>query len=60
MAKKSNPRSKKTKVRVPKGPGEPQPPRQPPAPKPTPPWDHTPGPDPLKGLKLGKNSDETR
>ena len=60
MAKKSNRKSKKTKVRVPEGPGEPKPPRRPPAPKPTPPWDHTPGPDPLKWLKLGKKSDETR
>ncbi|MGE0159164.1 MAG: hypothetical protein AB7T31_07090 [Gemmatimonadales bacterium] len=47
-------RPKKTKVRIPKGPCEPEPPRRPPFPKPTPPSDTRGGPDPLQWLKLGK------
>jgi hypothetical protein len=45
---------KKPTLRVPKGPCEPEPPKRPPSPRPTPAWDKTPGPDPLKWLKLGK------
>jgi hypothetical protein len=47
-------RPKKPKIRTPKGPCEPEPPRRPPFPTPAPPWDKSPGPDPLKLLKLGK------
>ncbi len=54
MAKKSNRKSEKSKIRVPKGPCEPEPPKRPPFPTPTPPWDGLGGPDPLKWLKLGK------
>lgn len=46
-------KKKGPKFDVPKGPGEPKPPKQPPEPTPTPPWDQL-GPDPLKWLKLGK------
>lgn len=52
MARKSS--SKKTKLKVPKGPCEPEPPKHPPRPTPTQPWDKLGGPDPLKWLKLGK------
>jgi len=52
MAKKA----KRTKIRVPKGPCEPEAPRRPPEPTPTRPWDKVSGPDPLKWLRLGKRS----
>jgi hypothetical protein len=58
MPKKKQPGStkkKKTgKLRVPKGPCEPEPPKRPPRPSPTKPWDSVAGPNPLKWLKLGK------
>jgi hypothetical protein len=47
-------KSRKGKLKVPKGPCDPEPPKHPPAPKPTPPCDKLGGPDPLKWLKLGK------
>jgi hypothetical protein len=47
-------KSTKPKIRLPKGPCEPEPPRRPPSPKPTPPWDVAGGPDPLQWLKIGK------
>ena len=55
MAKKPTKKAKtRVPIRVPKGPCEPEPPKQPPFPTPTPPWDTLGGPNPLKGLKLGK------
>jgi len=48
MASKKSP-----KIKLPKGPCDPEPPKRPPKPTPTPPWDKT-GPDPLKWLKIGK------
>ncbi len=51
MAKKSG---KTSKIRVPKGPCDPEPPKRPPFPTHTPPWDKASGPDPLKWLKIGK------
>ena len=59
MAKKSKQaaetkkRGKGPKLKIPKAPCEPEPPKRPPAPSPTKPWDRT-GSDPLKWLKLGK------
>ncbi|MGD2044742.1 MAG: hypothetical protein PVJ80_03850 [Gemmatimonadota bacterium] len=55
MARKS---SEKTKLKVPKGPCEPEPPKHPPPPTPTKPWDELGGPNPLKWLKLGKKKKE--
>ena len=49
MAKKTS----KTKIRVPKGPCDPEPPKPAPFPTPSKPWDRL-GPDPLKWLKTGK------
>jgi hypothetical protein len=42
------------KVKVPKGPCEPEPPKRPPDPTPTKPWDRLGGPNPLRWLKLGR------
>lgn len=46
-------KKKQPKFKVPKGPGEPEPPKRPPPPSPTTAWDKL-GPDPLKWLKIGK------
>lgn len=54
MAKSTKKTTKKAKLRVPKGPCDPEPPKRPPFPTPTPPWDTLGGPNPLKGLKPGK------
>jgi hypothetical protein len=48
------PKRPKKKLKIPRGPCEPEAPRRPPAPKPTPPADTRGGPDPLKWLKIGK------
>jgi len=53
MAKKPS-KTKTPKLRIPKGPCDPEPPKRPPNPEPTQPWDKAGGPDPLKWLKLGK------
>jgi len=47
-------KQKSPKLKIPKGPCEPEKPRHPPKPTPTEPWDKLGGPDPLKWLKLGK------
>ncbi|MDA0311488.1 MAG: hypothetical protein O2992_05165 [Gemmatimonadetes bacterium] len=46
--------TKKPTFKLP-GTGAPKPPQGPKTPGPTKPWDKTPGPDPLKWLKFGKN-----
>jgi hypothetical protein len=52
--RKSAGKRKSTKLKVPKGPCEPEPPKRPPDPTPTRPWDERLGPNPLKWLKIGK------
>jgi len=47
-------KTRRTGLKIPKGPCEPEPPKQPPFPSPTKPWDRAGGPDPMKWLKIGK------
>jgi hypothetical protein len=53
---KNKKKTTKAKIRVPKGPCDPEPPKRPPFPTPSKPWDERGGPDPLEWLKLGKKS----
>lgn len=54
------PESKKSKLKIPKGPCEPEPPRRPPFPRPTPPWDAPSGPDPRTWLEIGTKGKKKR